>query len=199
MPRSSPASASTLIAPAELTDDPAILATTASSRKFSATAPAPPSDTAIPLVPMATDSDTPTALASAGEVDLAMTSTLAPMTVAPPRISAVIVLVTRLVAIATAIDSVPLTPIEPETLPAPTSALTRPEFKASTRTAPPAVTEPPSMAASTWSAWVLLARATATATARDTKVPPETLTLIAITRAVADGVVGVSALFSPAP
>ena len=103
------------------------------------------------------------------------------------------VFVTVLTALATAIASAPPLPMVAPMLPATTVAFTRPALTALTPTTPTAVTEPPWMAASTTSAWVLLASATATATERANPEPAEMLTLTATTTAVADGVVGVSA------
>ncbi len=178
---------------AAVTVEPSIVATTTSPRMFSATAPAPLSEIAKLPLPMPMPIEMPTARASTGEVERATTVTIEPETTAPPRIAAVIVLLTEFVAVATATDTEPPVPIDPEMLPAPTSAFNSPALTALTRTSPAAVTVPPWMAASTWSVWLLLAMATATEMDRANDEPAEMAMLTATTRAVADGVVGVSA------
>ena len=102
---------------------------------------------ALPETAIATP--TATARASTGDVESAVTLTRLPTTTASPRIAAVIVLVTVLTALATAIVSVPPAPMLAPMLRATTVAFTSPLFTALTVTTPAAVTEPPWIAAST--------------------------------------------------
>ena len=147
-PSGRPAVARTVTDKAAVTDDPSIVATTTSLRVLRASAPAPVKLTPT-LPPTEIATPTATARASTGDVESAVTLTRVPTTTAPPRIAAVIWLLTVLTALATAIVSVPPAPMLAPMLRATTVALTSPLFTALTVTTPAAVTEPPWIAAST--------------------------------------------------